>query len=733
VGSLRSFDLSASTANSTINLFQVSLTETTPPINFTLTGGSGNDTLTGSGINRNSFVGGEGNDSINGGNAADTLTGGAGADTFTDKGTALAVSGAGFTGFDVITDYTHGTDLLSFTAASGKIRTILTGTLGADGVFTPGTTANAQDALVFGRSSSTAGQVTAGDLGIVLKGAGTTVAGVVANVDLNGVGDGNGQNTAHTVQNFSAFASNIISAAIIDPDVGNTYTAFVGTTAVDTPKVSINSNPSLLFTVAEQANQALTGFFKLSDETFSVDTTFEVLLGTAGGQTLSATTGSRAAIYGFGGDDTLAGTGGSDSLIGGTGNDTFQVGASSSPMFSDRILDFGVGADIVTIASDGRASVTLDNRSYTATASTVLNGELTVEVALTPDGANTPVLDFALAGGTSGVLATVSFSNFTGTSNADTFVTGQNNSTINGGGGNDTFTIMHASTITGGSGNDTFTFSGSSIVSVEITDLSTGDVFTREINSIFTPKFSIGAGGFVGTSASSFGGRPAEFYTSAGTVDLSAVSGPFNSAAPVILSVAAVSAPTTPLAGASTLIGSGGLDSITGGNGADLLRGGLGNDTLSGGSGNDTLIGGAGVDSLSGGGGDDVFVLVESGLADNSAVIQTLGDLINNFEGVGSGADKLQFSGSSLAKITGFVSNAGGLTGSAGAQGANFLVTNTANNILATQAYAQLINVSGGGNAGFYLDPDGTGALTAIKLTGTGFFSLVANDFIFVM
>ena len=70
-----------------------------------MSGGIGNDSIDGSG----------GNDELIGNAGADILTGGGGADVFTYTATTDSPTS---TGFDVITDFTTGSDLLDFSGIS---------------------------------------------------------------------------------------------------------------------------------------------------------------------------------------------------------------------------------------------------------------------------------------------------------------------------------------------------------------------------------------------------------------------------------------------------------------------------------------------------------------------------------------------------------------------------------------------------------------------------------------
>ncbi len=94
-------------------------------------------------------------------------------------------------------------------------------------------------------------------------------------------------------------------------------------------------------------------------------------------------------------------------------------------------------------------------------------------------------------------------------------------------------------------------------------------------------------------------------------------------------------------AAADSITGGHGKDELVGGHGSDDLRGGEDDDLLFGGSAADALRGGGGQDLLSGGDGDD-FINGGSGsdrayggADDDTFVIETLGDLVVEFEGQG--------------------------------------------------------------------------------------------------
>ena len=143
---IRTIDISASTASSTVNLSGITQ-------GVTIVGGSGTDQLTG----------GSGADSLNGGAGADNLNSGAGVDTYSlgaadnaidtvaESGSVLTVNAGTITGFDLVNQFTKGQDILSFTPAMGATTTFITGTF-ANGVFTPGTASTDNDVLVYGQT-----------------------------------------------------------------------------------------------------------------------------------------------------------------------------------------------------------------------------------------------------------------------------------------------------------------------------------------------------------------------------------------------------------------------------------------------------------------------------------------------------------------------------------------------------------------------------------------------------
>ncbi len=335
LSSIRSIDISASTASSAVNLAGVTRACLWP-------GGSGADQ-----------PGGSGADSLNGGAGADILTGGAGIDSYSlgtadnaidtvaESGSALTVNAGAITGFDVVNQFTKGQDILSFTPAMGATTTFITGTF-TNGVFTPGTASTDNDVLVYGQTAGNTNSAS-GNLGVVLVGVGA--AGSVANVDINGAAAGNGLGAVPVVTTFTATETSVTVLAT-DADAGDTLTLALGRTPASSITGVVTTQPTRSFTItpAEQATVATTSI-QVSDGN-NTSVAFGTLAeGTAGDNTLGNSTATTAqAIYGFAGDDNLTGGGGNDTLFGGAGADTLSGGGGTDTIFgesADALIDGG--------------------------------------------------------------------------------------------------------------------------------------------------------------------------------------------------------------------------------------------------------------------------------------------------------------------------------------------------------------------------------------------------------
>lgn len=110
-----------------------------------------------------------------------------------------------------------------------------------------------------------------------------------------------------------------------------------------------------------------------SNEANNVSNVVPVILGTAGGDTLTGTAG-KDLIIGFAGNDTITGNGGGDTLIGGTGADHFRYTAQTQGV--DTIVDFShTEGDVLDfsrlafgshLATNGASTGTLDGSHFAA-------------------------------------------------------------------------------------------------------------------------------------------------------------------------------------------------------------------------------------------------------------------------------------------------------------------------------------------------------------------------------
>ncbi|PIB92318.1 hypothetical protein CSW62_12525 [Caulobacter sp. FWC2] len=221
---------------------------------------------------------------------------------------------------------------------------------------------------------------------------------------------------------------------------------------------SVGSAASGSVTLTEQSS-VKEGYLKLINGYGASSTYTEqyVMLGTSGGDTLSASGTRKDFIFGGGGNDTINGAGGDDVLLGGGGGDVITGGAGNDIMAggagndtfnvdsgSDTILDLATG-DILVVSA-GATAVANDVAAFVASGSTTNAGVATLNAA--SSGGN---IDVSLAGGSAGftLVGSAVADTLLGTNFADTISGGGGDDTINGGGG--------ADTLSGGAGDDVIT------------------------------------------------------------------------------------------------------------------------------------------------------------------------------------------------------------------------------------------------------------------------------------
>ena len=445
LSSIRSIDISASTADSTVNL-----TGVTQAV---------------------SIVGGSGNDAITSGTGADALTGGTGidtyslgqdmaADTVSENGSSLTVNAGAVSGMDVVNQFTPGTDTLNFTAAMGATRTAITGTF-ANGVFTPGTGPNDNDVLVYGQTAGNTNPVS-GNLGVVLVGVGA--GGMLANVDLNGAAVGNGLNSAPVVTNV-VLGSPSITYTAVDAEM-NPLTLRVNTGIGFFSQTAIAGGNNFTYTPTQLSGQA-SGVLEVNDGSLSSPGFANIYLGSSAVNTVTAATLNNyqatlpSALYGFGGNDNLTGAGTNDLIDGGTGNNTLTGGAGNDTLVSGNsadVLDGGDDTDtLLVVGTNFFASVpdnNLQNIENVVVAGLGGTGGVLINLGNQTEALNISVI---ASNTTEAFLFTSGSGNdtLTGAANDDALTGLDGNDSINGAAGNDALNGgTGADTLTGGTGVD---------------------------------------------------------------------------------------------------------------------------------------------------------------------------------------------------------------------------------------------------------------------------------------
>ena len=348
--------------------------------------------------------------------------------------------------------------------------------------------------------------------------------------------------------------------------------------------------------------------------------------GTAGNDTLI---GSSAAdtINGLGGDDYIDGAGGNDRIDGGDGHDRIYSGAGN-----DTLLG-GAGFDTFYLLSGALTSYGQD---------VIVGGDSSDTLIIDAGASSGIVVDLAagtLSGGAAASSATISEveivhgtqfgDRMTGDGRNNSFVGFDGNDILVGGAGNDTLDANDGNdSLSGGDGND-FLYAADG--GVDTLDGGFGDDYF----SIDTGDTIADAGG-VDTLSVSGSWTLALGYENliVSSNDESTVLVGTGNAAWNVISVGW--AP-----GGAQLAGLDGNDTLNGSSFADTLLGGNGNDSLSGWGGQDRLDGGGGNDTLDANQGVNTLVFGAAPGAANS-------DLVLNFN---PGFDHIQLDGNAMGAI----------------------------------------------------------------------------------
>ncbi len=383
-------------------------------------------------------------------------------------------------------------------------------------------------------------------------------------------------------------------------------------------------------------------------------------------------------LTGNGGDDVLIGGHAGNRFDGGAGNDTIAGGNGADTLVVSSGSDYvnlGAGVDTVVTSTGNSMVVVLDYAKAVAAGLVSQFPSVVTEAGL---GGYEGFI-YGYDGGSSTAYTRISGAEnvtLTGGGGNDLIVGNDLANTISAGGGRDTIYGLGGddlllggagdNTLDGGDGNDTASFSdlnlavtanlatgtatwsggSSKLVSIEnligssANDVLRGDAGNNTIDggagndTIFASAGNDALDGGAGTDTVSFadldGGVTAGLQ--AGTSSYT-VSGTLY---------------TTSLANFENLVGSSGNDTLTGTSGANSIDGGAGDDTIVGGGGADTLIGGAGADT---------FILSVTGL--NEARLVAGASSATDSDGA---VDTLVLSGSGAgAALTGNISKLGSI------------------------------------------------------------------------
>ncbi len=605
----------------------------------TITGGTGADTIHGlAGVD--SIYGGGGNDTIDYWGTETTINGGTGTNTLIlQAGTTVDLSAGDQTTLDATTvtnfqnvDASALSSGLALTGQTSAANTI-TGTSGDDTIHGGG----GADVISAGGGNDTVDLW--GTEATVAGGTGTNTLALrtTLTVDLTATDQsvGDSANTTGFINVDASALTSAQTATITGTSAANTLTGGAGNDTIhgnggadvivagagnDTvdevgaeSSIDAGTGTDTLIVKAGSGVTAIdlsiTGADQTSGDTLTVKN-FEAVDASAlaGAVTITGTTGSDS-MTGGSGDDTIHGAGGTDVIAAGGGNDSVDYWANETS------IDGGTGSDTLVFRAAG--SITTFNLAASA-------------------GTDQTAGDTTLVTNFEGFDASSSTSamTVTGTSGANTLITGSGNDTIDGGGG--------ADTIAAGGGNDTVSLYGAE----GSVDGGTG-TNTLVLKTAYTVTLTNTADQTSGDGAT---------VTNFVNVDASALS-------------AAVT--LTGDANANALTGGSGADTITGAAGADTIRGGGGGDSISAGSENDLVDYWTTETAIDGGTGTDTLVMRAAGTVNLGNADQTSGDGTNTtgFENIDASAlaTAVSLTGSSTANTITGGSGADTIDGAGGA------------------------------------------------------------------
>ncbi|MCA0404937.1 MAG: hypothetical protein LCH39_02135 [Proteobacteria bacterium] len=576
---------------------------------------------------------------ITGSTGANLITGGAGDDTIDGNGGADTINAGA--GDDLVT--VHGSE------------TTINGGAGSDMlVLNAGTLVSSVDFSVTAGADQTAGDTT---LVSRFEGVDATALGVAMTITgsagANTILTGSGNDIIHGGSGADIIQSGAGNDAV---DYWGSESSIDGGTGTNSLILRAAATIDLSATDQSAGDLAVVRNFQNVDASALTLTQIAQITGTSGANI----------ITGGAGADTLDGNGGADTINAGAGNDTVTFRGA------ETLVDGGSGSDTLELLS--AAGITAVNFSVAAGVD-----QTTGDAGVATNFEN---LDASLL---SGALTV------TGSTGANTILTGAGNDVIDGSGGadviragagNDTITYRGAeATIDGEAGTNTLVLASATEINLALADQSVGDATmvtgiqnvdatglgatqgvtitgSTGVNTLLggagadtldggggADTLNAGAGddtvSYRGTEASIDGGTGINTLVlrAVANVDLGAVDVTSGDST-VVSGFDNVSAAT--LATGVTLTGSAGDNTITGGLGNDTIDGAGGSDIIAAGAGNDTVYWRGAEQVVDGGAGSDTLVIVGSGgissvnLSVPSGADQSVGDgvSVTNFENV---------------------------------------------------------------------------------------------------
>lgn len=322
-------------------------------------------------------------------------------------------------------------------------------------------------------------------------------------------------------------------------------------------------------------------------------------------------------IRDFGGDNVISTGAGNDYIaMGGDGSDIVYANAGDDFIFvysaNADTIDGGTGTDgLYMDFRDATAGITADFASFVSGGVCVVAGSRLDGIETIADvrgSAFDDSLNFTnyIAPGGLNVLDEAGNDTVYGSAYADNFYLGTGNDQVQGGGGDDQFTINifdGGDRLTGGTGNDTLSMS-----------LFNGQSYGQAVTINFTRLWTNGEG----LISSSLGETSVTGVETLGILQLTTsddrvtIGGGYLGIVSMYL-----------LGGQDNYRGGSGFDQVYAGAGNDIVNGWRGDDHLYGDEGNDVLTGGLGNDMLYGGAGDDIFF------------VDAVGDIVVEYAGEG--------------------------------------------------------------------------------------------------